>query len=326
MKVLYINSMSADYVQDLTYSGLCKVLGKGNVIDYKWNKKYHIPYKSYPRNLGYVSNSIKSSIVSRFPFKFDVVFVGSAKIDCFESYLEIIDNIPINIPVIFIDGGDYLDIGSDLKNYGSYELYETAITKRKFDLVFKREYILGRDYGDSVYPLPISFNYDQYKSKKVNLEYDVTFWAVESHPIRTAALDIISNKFDCNSNGTERNQNFKKYKRKGVFYLQELSRCKIVLNYRGVGWDTLRYWEVPALGRFMITQKPGILIPDNFIQHEHVVYCRDDLSDLIDLCDYYLKNEKERERIARNSLAHVKKYHTDIARAEYILEKIKPKL
>jgi len=43
MRVLYINSHSADYVQDLTYSGLVKVLGLKSVVDYHWNKKYHIP-------------------------------------------------------------------------------------------------------------------------------------------------------------------------------------------------------------------------------------------------------------------------------------------
>lgn len=49
MKVLFINSRSADYVQDLTYSGLVKLLGLKNVVDYRWNQKYHVPYMAIYR-------------------------------------------------------------------------------------------------------------------------------------------------------------------------------------------------------------------------------------------------------------------------------------
>ena len=155
-----------------------------------------------------------------------------------------------------------------------------------------------------------------------NFKYDVSFWAVESFPIRTEALKLLEDKFDCVKNGTYRNQKFSKYKRKGDFYLQELSACKIVLNLRGGGWDTLRYWEVPALGGFMITQKPGIVIPNNYEDNKHVIYCNDNLDNLIELCEYYLVNDSERVEIAKNATVHTKKYHTDIKRVEYILEKI----
>ena len=63
-------------------------------------------------------------------------------------------------------------------------------------------------------------------------------------------MELIQDRFDCRANGTTRNQVFKKYKRKGDFYLEELKRARITLNFRGVGWDTLRYWEVPALSGF----------------------------------------------------------------------------
>jgi spore maturation protein CgeB len=101
--------------------------------------------------------------------------------------------------------------------------------------------------------------------------------------------------------------------------LQELARCKISLNFRGAGWDTLRYWEVPALAGFMISQKPGIVIKNNFVDNKEIIFCNDDLSDLLDLCRYYLKNEDEREIIARRALAKMKDHHTDIHRAKEII-------
>jgi len=323
MKILYINSHSADYVQDLTYSGLVKVFGLKNVIDYKWNQKYHVPYKKYPKNLGYVSGSLLPSLAHLSVKQFDVVLVGSAKVDCFESYLAFMDRIPANVPVVFIDGGDQPVIGRDLIVYGRPELYEEAIAKRPFDLVFKREMLIDQDYGKNVFPLPMCFNMDRARNVPKEKKYQVSFWAVESAPIRVKALDLLSDQFDCKANGTERNQKFSKYKRKGEFYLQELARCKIVLNFRGGGWDTMRYWEVPAIGSFMISQRPQFVIPQNFEHEKHVVFCQDDLSDLIELCEYYLENETAREQIATNGKNHLLQYHTDVKRAEYIIQTIR---
>jgi spore maturation protein CgeB len=153
-------------------------------------------------------------------------------------------------------------------------------------------------------------------------KYDVAFWAVESAKIRTQALALLEDKFDCKENGTIRNQIMKKYKRKGAFYLQEIASSKIGLNLRGGGWDTLRFWELTGMGCFVISQKLNIAIEPAFIDKEDVVYCKDDLSDLVELCEYYLEHDDERERIAKNARLKVEKYHTDIARARYVLEKI----
>jgi hypothetical protein len=323
MKILYINSHSADYVQDLTYSGLVKLFGLKNVTDYKWNQKYHIPYKKYPKNLGYIPGSFFPSLTKLGTKQFDIVFVGSAKVDCFETYLEFMDKIPADVPVVFIDGGDQPVIGKDMTIYGRPELYTKAIAKRPFDLVFKREMLNDQDYGENVFPLPMSFNMDRVRKLPCEKKYDVSFWAVESHPIRIQALDLLSDQFDCKANGTERNQKFSKYKRKGEFYLEELARCKIVLNFRGGGWDTMRYWEVPAVGSFMISQQPRFVIPNNFEHEKHIVFCQDDLSDLIELCEYYLKNDTAREQIATNGHKHLLQYHTDVKRAEYIINSIR---
>jgi len=323
MKILFINSHSADYVQDLTYSGLVKIFGLKNVIDFRWNQKYHIPYKKYPKNLGYARGSFLPSLLNRSLKNFDIVIVGSAKVDCFETYIAFVDQIPADVPVVFVDGGDWPEVGRDLQAYERPDLYYDAVSKRPFDVVFKREMIIDRDYGKNVFPLPMSFNMDRARNIPKEKKYQVSFWAVESHPIRVQVLNLLTDQFDCNANGTERNQQFKKYKRKGVFYLQELARCKIVLNFRGGGWDTMRYWEVPAVGSFMISQRPQFVIPNNFEHEKHVIFCQDDMSDLIERCQYYLKNESLREQIATNGKNHLFQYHTDIKRSEYIIRTIR---
>jgi spore maturation protein CgeB len=154
------------------------------------------------------------------------------------------------------------------------------------------------------------------------LRYDVAFWAAESHPTRTHALDLLSGKFDCEKNGTEKGKNMYTFKRRGKAYLKELGRCKINLSFRGGGFDTLRYWEVPAVGSMLLSEEADIEIPNNFINEESAIFCSTDLSDLIDKAEYYLKHEEKRKLIAKNGFNHLSKYHTDVERAQSILSTI----
>jgi hypothetical protein len=256
-------------------------------------------------------------------FKFDLVIVGSAKPDAFETYRAWQKRIPSDVPVIFLDGGDRPELGGDLAREGRPELYDEITRVRPFDLIFKREYLLSVTHPQNVHPLPFAIPSQLLPSAVVReKKYDVTFWAVESDPIRTQALKILQDQFDCRSNGTTLAQQFKRYKRKGKFYLEELTRAKVTLNFRGVGWDTLRYWEVPALSQFLVSQRPQIHIPDNFREGKEIVYCKDDLSDLTDICEFYVRNETARENIAKAAGRWSQDFHTPQKRAESILQKL----
>lgn len=328
MKILYINRPKFDYLQDFIYSGLTKLMGSENIIEMPWNVKYHLNFRPYPKNIGMQKGNLLQSL-KNLQYNFNeigAVIVASCHKDTMEQYASVLANIPDSTPRIFIDGGDWDDIAGDLDRLGGKEIYNEIVKKRPFDLIFKREYSLHKDYPENVIAMPMCFNMDLLpKEMPKSYKYDVAFWAVESHPIRTQALDLLQNNFDCAANGTVKNQIMKKYKRKGMFYLQELASCKIGLNFRGAGWDTLRYWEIPAVGGFMISQRPQIHIENNFIDGKEIIFCKDDLSDLAELCDYYLDNENERIRIAQNARTKLQQYHTDISRACFMIEKLSVK-
>lgn len=323
MKLLFLGSQDVDYLQDVTFAGLCKVVGASNICVLPWNRKYFLPLKEYPRNMGYAAGNITASLLSRFFLKqFDAVIVGSAKPDCFRQYIALAPSLPNGLKTIFLDGGDREEIGGDLDRMHHFELFTQAMTVRPFDLVMKREMVLTRTYEQNVHPFPFAWNFDRLpRILPAEKKYDVSFWAVESDPIRTRVLEVLQDKFDCRENGTVLKQVFKRYKRKGEFYLQELAACKIVLNFRGVGWDTLRYWEVPALSTFMISQRPGIIIPNNFEHGRSIVFC-DEPAELTERCTYYLKHEAEREAIARRSAEHIRAFHTDVHRAQQLLSMV----
>jgi len=252
---------------------------------------------------------------------FDLVVLASAKKEVLEQYIQIAPKLGPNCTIAFVDGGDQPEIGGDFKRLNCFDLYEKARSLRDFDWIFKREMLRDTHYPPNVSPLPFAFNFDWLDKLKPSVakKYDVAFWAVASHPIRQKALDLIKDRWDCAQNGTGVHPSIKQYKRTGKFYLEELKACKIALNFRGSGWDTLRYWEIPAMGSFMISPKPGITIPHEFISELEVVHCKDDLSDLVELCNYYLKNDELREKIARNGLSKMYLYHQDKHRAQELL-------
>ncbi len=322
MKILYVNSPEWDYMQDLLYSGFVKVCGAENVYDFPMHKRYHWIDKKYPKNLGLNRgwHSLQR-LFSPFPKDIDAVVVGSSKHHALKNYMSLLAKIPKSVPVVLIDGGDQPAIGGDLIYYKSPYVLENVEKVRPFDFIFKREFLPEYLKNPRIIPLPFCMNMDRIpKPLPSQKKYDVSFWAVESDPIRTKALTLLENQFDCRQNGTTRNQKFHLYKRKGRFYLEELARCKIVLHFRGGGWDTMRYWEVPAVGSLMITPNPGIVIPNDFQDGRHVVHCKDDLSDLIDKCDYYLKNDQLRETIAQAGHLHLLTYHQDIHRAQVVID------
>lgn len=324
MRILFINRPKSEYLQELLYTGLCKTLGVQNVIEYPWNVRMHLNHRQYPKNMNrFAFSNFFGSLKAQTFGSYDAVIVASCNPYVMEKYKKIMNEISDSIPRIFVDGGDFPKLAGDLERLGGKEDYKTIIAKRPFDLIFKREYILDEAYPDNVHALPMCFNYDLMPKLKNEYKYDVAFWAVETAQIRTDALNMLQDKFDCQSNGTIRNQVMKKYKRKGKFYLQEIHSAKIGLNFRGGGWDTLRLWELAGMGCFIISQKLNIAIDPPFIDGEEIVYCKDDLSDLVELCEYYLEHDEERERIARNARIKVEKYHTDVARAQKVIEMIK---
>ncbi|MGB4884422.1 MAG: glycosyltransferase [Ferruginibacter sp.] len=322
MKLLFLCSTQFDYLQDLTYCGLVELLGNQNVCDYPWNPKYHLPIKNYPKNLGYTGFSLPKFTIKNFQ-GYDAVIIGSAKKEALLKYEYLIPKIQ-SLPVIFIDGGDREEIGGDFYRLGLGKEFESVFKKRYPDLIFKREYLPSlHGHLPHVFPFPFSFPFTLSQKPVQEKKYQVSFWAQQKPLIREQAIKLLKGKYDCDQNGTTLNQGFKTYKRKGLFYLEEISRCKIVLNFRGGGWDTMRYWETPAMETFMISQKPEILIPNNFEENKHVAWVSENLSNLIDKIDYYLLNDDERNRMATNAREHLLKYHLNTHRAQFLLGKIK---
>ena len=337
--ILFIASSETDYLQDLTYAGLSEVLGKDkiHVLPYHWpyhkERKYFFSSKlEYPRNLGFVPGPalrMDLDAAARHLEKNDyrLVVLAAAKSDALQVFSRLSEQ--IKVPWVFVDGGDWIGIGGDFRRVGgegSFRLFQDVCRKNPPALIFKREMPLGfRD--DRVFPFPFSFRESLIPdfSGEGPKKFDVLFWAVESSPTRKQAFQILQGRYDCESNGSVPGRKFKKYGLRGQDYFRALHSAKAALSFRGEGFDTLRYWEIPACKSLMISEIPTIQIPDNFRDGEHAIFCKNDLSDLRGRIDYALAHEKEREEMVRAARKHLLQYHTHIRRAEFFLEKVREK-
>jgi hypothetical protein len=55
-------------------------------------------------------------------------------------------------------------------------------------------------------------------------------------------------------------------------YMRLLSRSKIGVSVRGLGYDTYRYWEIPYAGALLLAETPQTVIHDNFVAGREAVF------------------------------------------------------
>jgi hypothetical protein len=328
MRILYLVADRYEYLQDSLYCGLVSVLGKSNVLDFPRSKTYHEPGTSYPHSIGYHSESEASerrSIFVRRTLKKlqpDVVIVASCKQQPFGNYLRI-----RNVwkgPIIFIDGGDSSAIGGDLLKS---KTYRSAINRElpRFTLIFKRELTADAPIDQRIFPLTFSINVDHFAGINTAVkQFDIAYFATANGPQRRAAYDILAGKF---TEGIFLRDNTTLHSPfNGAAYLQRLAASRIGVSIRGSGFDTLRYWEIPLCKTMLLSEMPTIRIPDNFQNERHAVFCKNDLSDLIDKTLYFSQHPQESAQIAQAGFEHSLRFHQPRNRAEYVLNIIQMRL
>jgi hypothetical protein len=84
-------------------------------------------------------------------------------------------------------------------------------------------------------------------------------------------------------------------------YLHEIARSKVCIDLPGNGPFCFRFFDYMAVGACIIAYPHEAQLPIPLVDGTHIVYMREDMSDLRDLCMYYLENNAERERLCRNA-------------------------
>lgn len=327
MKILYLTDSFRDYLADQIYYGLCKILGPERVIDYPYKHIYHDPTVRewfLPQVPGILRQ--ETEILDLLAAgQIDLLVLSSPR-QGGTTALEALGRRVRLPPAVLIDGEDDFRIRRTLFRRWGFGLY----FKREFALAWLRRapwawvrpFGLDRDLFKRTHPLPFSTILEAtLPESNVPRDIEVFFAARTSQKQRRKAdailrgipgLGYVGGVYDADVAAP--------FPIGDGSYYQSLRRAQIGISVRGGGFDTLRYWEVVACGALLISEEPDIVIPNNFEDRRHAVFCQRDLSNLAELVRYYTIHTEEREALAAAGYTHLSKHHTCDHRAEYFLE------
>lgn len=215
-----------------------------------------------------------------------------------------------NILKVHICGGDY--------NEKTFVRYNNHLNKVKYDIIFPRYSSQMRDlkYNDiegEYYLLPWSVDINKHRNFFIEKTTDVMASFQISHKAKRRRIlkQIISN-MDINS--FMENVWFEEYVRK-------INESKIFVTYNPEDGELSgKYTEVMACGILLMTNKPEGLEELGYKPGHHLIIYKDDFSDLEDKIKYFLKNESEREEIAKNGMDFVREKHSSEVRVKEFIE------
>lgn len=306
MKILFYVQTESDYGPDTIYDGLCRVIGSENVLEYPHKPNYHSEkvgrYLHYPCLFDYpihMTDAEKKEMLKNN--EFDCIIIACRvepnpdhwDIRYQGEFYELLKEKSKNIPTFLLDQGDLMG----KKDRVAEELNCVAY--------FKRECTSS----DGVVPLSLAYS-DKYIENNPDPERtNPLFWAGTFNSYRKNLLYACGDLINRNRYSQEE-------------YRQELLRAKIGLCVRGFGFDTVRYYEVPAHRALLFAQRLPIIIDNNFIDGESAIFFETP-EELKEKLNFLLNHDDLVEKIRHKGYDHYKQFHTSTARAGKILETIK---
>lgn len=102
-------------------------------------------------------------------------------------------------------------------------------------------------------------------------------------------------------------------------YLKEIARARVCVDLPGNGFLCFRQMDYLAVGSCVVGPKPPVTFPVPPRDRHEIVYTKDDLSDLVELCERYVIDDAARELLAANARAYFDRYlHRDQLAAYYL--------
>ena len=306
-RILVITHDHSDYGMDTLFHGLCTLLGKENVVEYPWKPTLHgrnsnaadnypcvFDYPGEPRHVSDLVRELKHG-------RFDLILYADVVQMAYQAEVRQLIHAAPHVPLVLYDTWD--DCFTPVRTLLQY------CGRPNFDLIFKREMLAGVDYGPHTHPLPFGYPDSLVEPASGREKSEAVFWAgKKEYGLRPLYIPRLEARL-----GRSLDRRFDQAQ-----YQRKLRNSDIGLSFFGCGFDTVRYWELPANQVMLMAERPPICIPYDFVDGQSAVFF-DDLSDLERKLDYYLHHPGEVDRIAAAGHAHFLRYHTSSARARQFL-------
>jgi spore maturation protein CgeB len=199
--------------------------------------------------------------------------------------------------------------------------YKSFIENNKYDFFFYRqrsqaEYL--KEIGSKVpsFWLPFSVDIDIYKKLNTSKDIDI--------------LTSSTQRRDVYPNRPKINKLIKKMKLRSIQkrvihknYVKSINISKIcIISTNVFNSPNMKFTEFTSCGSFVLCDKPADFDQLGFKDGYHLVLYSG-MRDLEEKIRYYLKNEKEREIIAKNGMKFVRRNHNNTIRAKFLIDQIK---
>jgi hypothetical protein len=306
-RILILTHDQSDYGMDTLFDSLVRVIGAENVVEYPWKPVLHgqkpDAVRNYPCAFDHPSPPVRLAhlLEELRDHRFDVILYADVVQMTRKSEVQRILEAGRDLPLVAYDTWDNC--------YTPVELISNYLAGKPIDVLFKREMLAGVDYGSNVIPLPFGYP-DTLLPESSGQRRDIdVFWAGKRvWGLRPLYLPRIERLL-----GLQFQEHYSQAE-----YSQRLRSARIGLSFFGSGFDTVRYWEVPAHGVMLLAEKPPIHIPHNFVDGQSAVFFGD-LPELEEKLQYYRSRSDEAEQIAAAGHRHFLKHHTTSARSRQFL-------
>lgn len=306
-RILFLLHPRPHYGLDILLDGLCEVLGDENVVDFPWKPLLHgcqqEDYASYPCTASRRGEALDEAAVTRQlrEGRFDLILMADFEEGSQPDVTRRVLDAGRDLPVFIVDATDLChDVSSEV-------MVKFGMTRVAG--YFKREMLTTVDYGPNTFPLPFAYSDRRVAPDFAGDRTEDFFWAGHREfGLRRLYLEHLEKVY-----GRSLDERVSQEE-----YVGRLLRTRIGINIFGKGFDTVRYWELPAHGCMLLSERLPIHIPFDFVPNESAVFFGD-LPELEEKLAYYIAHRDESLAIARAGYEHLKRHHTASARARQVL-------
>lgn len=306
-RVLFITGNErVNYGVDVLYHGLKRVLGEAGVEEFPFKSTLHgapaAAFGYYPALFAHAGtpHSADDILKALQCGEFDTVLWGDADMELPRELARAIALAarPLHFALV--------DMRDDCADHSAELCAWLGLASPP--PYFKRELLRGVQHACPVQPLTFAYP-DDLVAEKIDTSRDAgVFWAGQrGWGLRDVFLPLLD------ARGIDTQTNYPQ-----EAYRAQLLRSRACLNLAGAGFDTVRYWEVPAQGTLLLSEVLPLSIPADFVDMEEAIFFST-RKDLLDRLAYLDAHPAEVEAIRHAGWAKLRQHHTASARARQCL-------
>jgi hypothetical protein len=328
VRLLFLAGHDPDYLQDVLFHGFVTLLGAGNVVEYPENARYHgrVPVDPRMPMLSFDFPRVADGGLRELVASADAIVIASLRDSVVDEVRRVLE-LRGGTPTVFVDGEDdpYVRaIASRVDLYFKRETLRRAIRlrgrmparrlyhRRRYpEDPLRRQIAVATARSRTVVPLPfgiVDVGFEPSDEKDVDVAFLVNPTSPERISVGAALRDlerdgaVVQSATSANLPWTD--------------YIELLSRSRIAVSVRGLGYDTYRYWEIPYAGALLLAETPRTVIPDNFVDEREAVFAP--LDRLAERARALLNQDTR--TIADAGRQKLLARHTSVQRAQTVLE------